>query len=869
MKNNILDSISEVNAPPVLLSEIKFSVRTTNIFALNNIDSVEKFLSLTTDDFNNLQNLGNTSIQEIKSIQRFLALNYDIDSLYGVSKEQVLSYTDTYFKDNGLSTRAVNILNNNNIYTAEQLALCFEDELKSFDKCKNTTLEEVIDFRKVTISKNDNIKLLVLRKVLYNIHEDNLWMCISDVFSNEVWSKCNSLGLYTFDNLKNADDECLQEVLVFFDGLCSKLSAYKKSLKMLLYDALITIIRKPKVGGEWNSEWERDFAILKKRSHGATLEDIGKEFSLTRERIRQLEKRASNTFFNKYSQDIKCYIKKIFNGKDYIHFYNLQNCLDDLSGIFVYFLTLTENLSLCFNKEYSIFMLNNNWIKIVEDWLDKQEDWCLKINFNDLICSCSSELSDLQISVDIADIKKIFLNFYKYDYRNIVSKRKLLSCDIVEFLMNKYYVNGLDVHNHASLLGFREYALQDFGISLPEDDHALASSIMRHCVLCDRGVWKCKSDKHNLPLKTINEINSYIDNYPVSVVPINNIYSVFKPILITEGIDNKYKFQGMLKYIVKEQFKVTKDYIYTDDSQTFVELIADFIRRSKVLVTKEVLEKEFPGFSIGTMQRVVNTSSIVNMNGYYASIDNFNFSNEDILSLKIELDNIVQDEKAHNAKNIYYRFRHKFNGLFNRIGINHYLQFYYIINKLFDNKFEFLRPFVAKKGVKIQDKETQFVEFIVQKVKMSIGELREEASHFGFWIDSIMDFVIRNNDELVFLDENTIGAINQINLNEDKLVKIDYILDKFMNCSDYRYLTEIIDYGELSDIIPFKNKWFLYSVISVYSTKYKIIRTNNVMARTDLILVSEGFDESIIENLSGQEFVALNLDDLLDVEDLE
>ena len=66
VKNSILDSISEIKTPPVLLSEIKFSVRTTNIFALNNIDTVEKFLSLTTDDFNNLQNLGNTSIQEIK-----------------------------------------------------------------------------------------------------------------------------------------------------------------------------------------------------------------------------------------------------------------------------------------------------------------------------------------------------------------------------------------------------------------------------------------------------------------------------------------------------------------------------------------------------------------------------------------------------------------------------------------------------------------------------------------------------------------------------------------------------------------------------------------------------------------------------------
>ena len=309
--------------------------------------------------------------------------------------------------------------------------------------------------------------------------------------------------------------------------------------------------------------------------------------------------------------------------------------------------------------------------------------------------------------------------------------------------------------------------------------------------------------------------------------------------------------------------------IYTDDGQTFVEIVTDFIKNSDVLVTKEVLESKFPGFTLGIMQRIVNTSPIVNMNGYYASIDNFNITNEEVLNLKEVLDSIVQDNEAHNAKNIFYRLKNKFNGLFNRIGINHYLQFYYIINKLFDDDFEFLRPFIAKKGIEIQDKETQLVELIVQEGQVSIDRLRDLATYVGYFMESVMDFVIRNNDEIAFLDEKTISAINKIELDEEKILQIDTILDRFMLYSNCRYLAELSNYKEMIEIVPFANKWFLYSIISTYSTKYKVFRTSNVMSKAELIISTEDFDISDISDLTSNVSEIYDLEELLEIEDLE
>ena len=197
------------------------------------------------------------------------------------------------------------------------------------------------------------------------------------------------------------------------------------------------------------------------------------------------------------------------------------------------------------------------------------------------------------------------------------------------------------------------------------------------------------------------------------------------------------------------------------------------------------------------------------------------------------------------------------------------MQFYYIANKLFDDYFEFLRPFIAKKGIEIQDKETQLIELIVGEVSVSIDRLRELSAFVGFFLDSVMDLVIRNNDEIVFLDENTVGAINKIELDEEKIIEIDTILDKFMLNYNCRYLKDLSKDKEIKEIVPFSNEWFLYSIISAYSTKYKVVRTCNVMSRTELILVTEDFDIRELDKLSSSNLEVYDLEDLLDIEDFE
>lgn len=466
------------------------------------------------------------------------------------------------------------------------------------------------------------------------------------------------------------------------------------------------------------------------------------------------------------------------------------------------------------------------------------------------------------------DIKNV-INLNYIDYGMLISKTKLNTNYFFKYILENYYPDGLNVYDKTNIENVKLLLNNLFNYEIDcLSDRYISSRIPKLCTLVGRGVWKYNVNVE-LPEEVIDKINVYIASYPIAAVPISSIYENFADELLEYGIENKYSLQGILRNIINPNYKATKDYVYTDDSQTFVERIAEFIKNSKILVTREVLEQNFPGFQMTSMQRISSTTPVVNMNGYFASMDNMAISEEEKVLLKEELNTIVEDEKTHNSKNIFYRFKSKFNGLFNRIGINHYLQLYYILNKLFEDDFEFLRPFIAKKGFEIQDKEHQLIEKIVEEWEITKDRLRDLCYEVGYFMESIMDLVIRNNDEILFKNEHVIVSTEKIDINEEKLQNIDTILDKYMLYSDYMFLKEVAIYSEIKELCENMNEWLLYSLISAYSTKYKVYRTDNVMSRTQLILAKEDFDKSKIENLSTSNPVIFDMEDLLDIEDLE
>ena len=65
------------------------------------------------------------------------------------------------------------------------------------------------------------------------------------------------------------------------------------------------------------------------------------------------------------------------------------------------------------------------------------------------------------------------------------------------------------------------------------------------------------------------------------------------------------------------------------------------------------------------------------MNGYYVHLDNLQITAEELAVFKESIDLIMSQPIIYHAKPLFNAIKRANSGLFSRIGIAHYLQFFY------------------------------------------------------------------------------------------------------------------------------------------------------------------------------------------------
>ena len=134
---------------------------------------------------------------------------------------------------------------------------------------------------------------------------------------------------------------------------------------------------------------------------------------------------------------------------------------------------------------------------------------------------------------------------------------------------------------------------------------------------------------------------------------------------------------------------------------------------------------------------------------------------------------------------------------------------------------------------------------------------------------NFIELFYKIKNKILFLDQQTISSVALANLDDEKFLNIDAVIEPLLAQDGYMYLDEIVQRKLFETLIHIDNKWFLYSIITMYSTNYKVFKTSNKLDDADLILAKENFDISSIDNkLKTITNIEVNYDDLLDYEDL-
>lgn len=699
--------------------------------------------------------------------------------------------------------------------------------------------------------------LNLLQKKSSNFNEKSLFfdLKINRVFSDCCFiTHCNQFGIFKLDDFR-------RKSLAFLSF--TEINYILNELSNFFFESPKTIM--------WSLVKElepREYMVLKERylsDEVKTLETVGNLFGITRERIRQLEKRAIENLIVK-KKKCKDLFFNLFLLSKFEKFITKEDLV--LFDLPFGFFDLFEKVEDSFVKieEFDVYSISNRFSYEYSNIINLLPESFNVNDFSRIIDSVYYELNQELTQEAIAYL----INRIYDKYGDVYSRTKIKLGNVFIFLLEKYFPEGFDLYDDDVVNFLRIKAREHFdGFELADKDRAIRARIAEFCSPIGRGKWRLKQNGSLLTGAVKDNILSYIENYSVSIVPIQAVFFKFNKDLAVLGIDNKYYLQGELKKVIPLKYSVNRDYIFKGEDVNFYKLVENFVKENKKPVTKDEIKTSFPGITDITIQQVATATKVLNMNGYYVHLDNLNIEECEIINLQKAIDNVVSDNLIHHAKSIFVKVRKQAQGLFERIGINHYLQFYYFVNELYADIYEFQRPFVAKLGVEVIGGEAQVLSKMSGKNIVSISEIRDFAKEVGTIIDRYIEFINRNIDTYFFCNHNSVVNIEYLELSEGIFDNLDNVLEEFLANKEYRPLIEFFDYWKLPSLKIDWNEWLLYSIINKFSLRFNTAVSSNYLQEAVPILLAEDCLEenfSFIVNANNAKFTEEL--DILDIEDL-
>lgn len=369
------------------ISVLKFSTRSYNALMRVGICSIGDLLSCTKDDISGIRQLGAKSIEEISGVIDELSefkteIYCEIKDTSVIPEKTFIGndgqkYLDVEIEKLCLSVRAYNCLKSDGIEYYSQLVDKLAEELIAIPNMGQKSLMEIEEKRasyqpKLFSEDNSEVDseqeeakyrlftaitdLISIRPkdffesfdTIYNAYiQENQDVDIEDILLDKRFIKLlyndnyvkAFMGHYILKLIREhpygCDEECLlsrmPEYIKSLDNLYDSLNDLLdgKKIDLVFDDKFIAIYDEFHEGAKEHLN-EREFNVLLQRIQGKTLEDVGLEMNVTRERIRQIEAKAIkklngiNAIFDedKYSDIYKRYdISK----EDFVIAFNNRN----------------------------------------------------------------------------------------------------------------------------------------------------------------------------------------------------------------------------------------------------------------------------------------------------------------------------------------------------------------------------------------------------------------------------------------------------------------------------------------------------------------------------------------------------------------
>ncbi len=585
------------------------------------------------------------------------------------------------------------------------------------------------------------------------------------------------------------------------------------------------------------SKNERAFEIVKRRSEGMTLEQVGNEYQVTRERVRQIEKKVSTKFVKWVN--LNAIINKIYADLDEKIFYlpfDFKVFFENYLSVFCYLLKINEEdfAGLYYDKQFDLFVIgDDSFVTDIQKYVEELPNTFKESLLDNYIIEANMKLGYPK------EIIKIVIEDYYKKTADVYHRSRLTLGKIYKDILYKYYPNGIWVYSDTQINEFKKHVIEEYGdIKLPEKNRAIVARIADVGILCDRGTYRPKSEKY-ISDDLAKKIHDYIEQSDTPIFLTNTIFTVFEEELECEGVTNKYFLQGILHELFEDEFVFKRDYISKDENFTSIySEIVSYIEQATYPVTKQQLNEKFPGVTEIVINLSISDPNIINMFGVYMHASKLKLTDENKKYVKEVVALMIEESGYIHCRDIYdYVFKDNSNILTSN-GIYQAFGFYSVLEYLFCDEFEFSRPYVGKKGQEITRTFDHMQEMVRESDVIQLADVISVARNNHFQLSSILEFANSCNETHLLLNDKELAAIDYIGISHDMARVVERCI--FDSIEETMYVSDLKCLNQFPRLSVTWTEWLIYSVLNKWSDILEVSVTSTVFKQAKAVVAKKG-----------------------------
>lgn len=799
-----------------VVSNLPLSNRAKNGLMRAGIFSAEDLMSVTETDLLEMKNIGAKTCQEIINYSKSIALDFpgaeEVPALQNLHPEKTSELP--------LSNRAKNCLMQAGILSLDALMALTESDLLSMKNMGRKTCQEILDYC-------ESISSAPLR-------------AIKSYRLQEIEATNKNIPIVALENIGISSSGIaflLQNGNTLVGDLCGRcLHPREYAMIQPVAEFLSTSVITHFIT-DFEALRDSEKTCLIRRIHGATLQEIGDELGLTRERVRQILIKACR---------------------------KLQKSADLIAG----------TLFVSYNGTFT-------FAKLQERWLDEQMALCCKLVLQESAFAVYFKFSDRFVCADICppDVDRALeeflvetigegLNFYdnleriEYEltqrllhffdfqdmmnylvlhgyhfYGDYVVKGKPSYADICHDAIRKFFAFDIKLdtdENNEDMKALREIIAKCYqGLSLPSCNRALTAGVTRDdslIVRSGRGRY-CPVEKVIYNASLLDEMRMFVQNSSQTSFYYSELYAHFEGRLLAEtNIDNPSFLHGMLKSLFPDEFTYERDLLFKNDTirQSIDDRLEQLLLAEGHAITKKEIQKAIPGvndFVIGFS--AMRHPKVIQWNyREFNHVDNLIVTPEDLVVLRDILRQRTKEHAGYCSDVLLYDSAcENCREFLDRNMIEHPQNLYYIVDYFFRKEYRFKRPHIISNTFPIAELSTAGIAYALLggKGALSYEKYVNLARQFK-WASGTTNAVFSE------LEENYIRTSMDDYIHKEVFKVSDVTLELIGEhlislVSNYNYcaLSSIFDFGGFPECEYEWNGFLLESIITEHLSDFRII----------------------------------------------